>query len=79
MCDSSFNLASQPVAWAGWLATHGPVGKGKGGVTSTRSDLDQVDVNEILVTEREVWQEGPPHKVFKRLRQGVPDPLDLEA
>jgi cytochrome P450 len=41
-------------------------------VTSTRSELDQTDVREILVTERELWMEGPPHEVFKRLRGECP-------
>jgi cytochrome P450 len=32
-----------------------------------RSDLDQV-----LVTERELWLEGPPHELFSRLRSECP-------
>jgi len=36
-------------------------------VTSTRSDLDQV-----LVTEREHWLDGPPHELFGRLRSECP-------
>ena len=35
-------------------------------MTSIRSDLDQV-----LVTERELWLDGPPYEVFKRLRDFV--------
>jgi cholest-4-en-3-one 26-monooxygenase len=36
-------------------------------VTSIRSDLDQV-----LVTERELWLDGPPHELFTRLRSECP-------
>ena len=36
-------------------------------MTSTRSNLDKV-----LVTEREHWQDGPPHELFRQLRQGCP-------
>jgi cytochrome P450 len=36
-------------------------------VTSTGSDLDQV-----LVTEREHWLDGPPHELFGRLRSECP-------
>jgi cytochrome P450 len=41
-------------------------------MTSTRSDLDQPDVKDILVTERELWEQGPPYEVFKRLRHECP-------
>jgi cytochrome P450 len=33
---------------------------------------EQTDVREILVTEREVWEDGPPHELFKRLRSECP-------
>jgi cholest-4-en-3-one 26-monooxygenase len=36
-------------------------------VTSTKRDLDQV-----LVSERELWLDGPPHELFKRLRAECP-------
>src|SRR3954471_13225465 len=36
-------------------------------MTSIESDLDK-----LLVTERELWQDGPPHEVFKRLRSECP-------
>jgi cytochrome P450 len=36
-------------------------------VTTTGSDLDQV-----LVTERELWAQGPPHELFTRLRGQCP-------
>jgi cytochrome P450 len=36
-------------------------------VTSIRGDLDQV-----LVTERELWLDGPPHELFSRLRSECP-------
>jgi len=46
-------------------------------VTSTSSEpasgeLGDVPVEEILVTERPLWIEGPPHEVFKRLRADCP-------
>jgi cytochrome P450 len=36
-------------------------------VTSTRDDLDQ-----LIVVERELWRDGPPHEVFRRLRGECP-------
>ena len=36
-------------------------------MTSTRSDLE-----DVLVTERELWREGPPHELFKQLRNECP-------
>src|SRR5919199_5934118 len=36
-------------------------------MTSTRSDLEKV-----LVTERDVWEDGPPHELFKRMRNECP-------
>jgi cytochrome P450 len=36
-------------------------------MTSTQSDLEKV-----LVTEREVWEDGPPHELFKRMRNECP-------
>jgi cholest-4-en-3-one 26-monooxygenase len=41
-------------------------------VTSTKRDLEGVDINEVLVTERENWLEGPPHELFRRLRGQCP-------
>jgi cholest-4-en-3-one 26-monooxygenase len=29
-------------------------------------------IDEILVTERELWQDGPPHELFRQLRGGCP-------
>lgn len=29
-------------------------------------------IEEVLVTEREVWQDGPPHELFKRMRSECP-------
>ena len=40
-------------------------------MTSIGSDLENV-----LVTERELWEDGPPHELFKRAAQRVPGPLD---
>ena len=44
----------------------------EGNVTSTRSDLDHVDLENVLVGERELWLDGPPHALFKRLREECP-------
>jgi cholest-4-en-3-one 26-monooxygenase len=45
-------------------------------VTSTSSDpaseLEQVDLENVLVGERELWLDGPPHALFKRLRSECP-------
>ena len=32
----------------------------------------EVPLEEVLVTEREYWQDGPPHELFKRLRNECP-------
>jgi cholest-4-en-3-one 26-monooxygenase len=34
--------------------------------------LDGTPVEDILVTERDLWQDGPPHAVFRRLRGECP-------
>jgi cytochrome P450 len=36
------------------------------------SDLKSVDLEEVLVTEGELWEEGPPHELFARLRGECP-------
>ena len=41
-------------------------------MASTSSDPKHVDLDNVLVTERELWLEGPPHEVFKELRTGCP-------
>jgi cholest-4-en-3-one 26-monooxygenase len=41
-------------------------------VTSTSSDLDHVDLENVLVGERELWLDGPPHALFRRLRSECP-------
>ena len=33
---------------------------------------DETPVEDILVTVRELWQDGPPHELFKRLRNECP-------
>ncbi len=30
------------------------------------------DIKDVLLTEREHWPDGPPHALFKRMRQGCP-------
>jgi cytochrome P450 len=41
-------------------------------VTSTGSDLNHVDLDNVLVGERELWLDGPPHALFQRLRGECP-------
>jgi cholest-4-en-3-one 26-monooxygenase len=41
-------------------------------VTSTNSDLNSVDLESVLVGERELWLDGPPHHLFRRLRVECP-------
>ena len=44
-------------------------------MTSTRRDREQVlegDLDQVLVTERELWVDGPPHQLFARLRNECP-------
>jgi cytochrome P450 len=33
---------------------------------------EQVPLEEVLVTERPLWQDGPPHELFKRMRSECP-------
>ena len=37
-----------------------------------RAKPDTEDLTEVLVTEREHWPDGPPHELFKRLRNECP-------
>ncbi len=41
-------------------------------MTSTSSDLNDVDLENVLVGERELWLDGPPHELFRRLRSECP-------
>ncbi|HUE26415.1 MAG TPA: cytochrome P450 [Solirubrobacteraceae bacterium] len=41
-------------------------------MTSTSSDLNDVDLENVLVGERELWLDGPPHDLFRRLRSECP-------
>ena len=44
-------------------------------MTSTRRDLEQAlegDLDQVLVTERQLWFDGPPHPLFARLRNECP-------
>jgi cytochrome P450 len=34
--------------------------------------VDANPLDDLLLTERELWQDGPPHDTFKQLRQGCP-------
>src|SRR5436190_13661145 len=40
-------------------------------MTATGSDLSS-DLSQALVTERELWKEGPPHELFRELRRECP-------
>jgi cytochrome P450 len=41
-------------------------------MTATRNDVENVDLKDALVIERETWADGPPHALFKRLRSECP-------
>ena len=41
-------------------------------MTTPADATSETPLDELLVTEREHWQEGPPHAVFKRLRAECP-------
>src|SRR5207237_1265507 len=34
--------------------------------------VDANPFHDLLLTERELWQDGPPHETFKQLRHGCP-------
>ena len=36
------------------------------------TDADAIPIEQVLVTERELWQDGPPHELFRRLRSQCP-------
>jgi cytochrome P450 len=38
----------------------------------TRTTSDQPPLEGLLLTEREVWEDGPPHELFKRMRAECP-------
>jgi cytochrome P450 len=53
----------------------GPSAREEEQVTSTRRDLEQAlegDLDQVLVTERQLWVDGPPHQLFARLRNECP-------
>jgi cytochrome P450 len=37
-----------------------------------RAKAAETEIEEVLVTERELWPDGPPHELFKRLRNECP-------
>ena len=37
-----------------------------------RAKPADTDIEDVLVTERELWPDGPPHELFKRLRNECP-------
>jgi cholest-4-en-3-one 26-monooxygenase len=41
-------------------------------MTATQHDVEEADLEHLRVGERELWLDGPPHAVFKRLRSGCP-------
>ena len=40
--------------------------------SSPPASPDEAPIEEIWVTEREVWEDGPPYDLFKRMRAGCP-------
>jgi cytochrome P450 len=44
----------------------------EGNVTSTSNEIASADLDNVLVGERELWLDGPPHELFKRLRGECP-------
>jgi cholest-4-en-3-one 26-monooxygenase len=41
-------------------------------MTATRRDVDAIDLENVLVGEREFWGDGPPHELFARMRNECP-------
>src|SRR5215472_11816764 len=44
-------------------------------MSTTKSNLDDVlaaPLDDVLVSEREIWLDGPPHELFARLRGECP-------
>jgi cytochrome P450 len=41
-------------------------------MTATSRDVQSVDLDNVGVGERELWLDGPPHELFKRLRSECP-------
>ncbi len=41
-------------------------------MTATRKDVEDVDLKDVLVTERQYWADGPPHELFARMRSECP-------
>jgi cytochrome P450 len=39
---------------------------------TSETSLDETPLEEVLVTERELWPDGPPHELFKRMRAECP-------
>jgi cytochrome P450 len=39
---------------------------------STKGDIDKVDLENVLLLERELWPDGPPHSLFRRMRSECP-------
>jgi cholest-4-en-3-one 26-monooxygenase len=54
----------------------GPRGRLRAIASSSQANrpaaTDQAPIEEVLVTERELWPDGPPHELFKRLRGECP-------
>jgi cytochrome P450 len=42
------------------------------GVGNQDADGAGGDLNDVLVTERELWEDGPPHELFARMRRECP-------
>ena len=44
---------------------------------ATRRTAATSDIKDVLLTEREVWEDGVPHELFARMRKRMPRALDL--
>jgi cytochrome P450 len=43
-----------------------------GSMTAAGADFERVPLENVLVSERELWLDGPPHALFRRLRNQCP-------
>ena len=66
----------------GWVmgssSQGGAVSSGPMATEPKRAAPDETPIEEVLLTERKHWHDGPPHELFKEMRGEVPGPLDVE-
>ena len=41
-------------------------------MTAAGPDFETISLENVLVSERELWLDGPPHVLFRRLRNECP-------